>query len=102
MLAISNTLTVLLLQRRLPHRPYPGISVPLILAAWHVTSAWCCVPCPRASHLHHRHVPTHIRQRLDRQHHERGSGGCHGDRHDVSECPHHFSPAPSRIRDPRH
>src|SRR5690348_15332354 len=44
MLAISNTVTGLLVQRPLITGLTLGSSVPLTLAAWHVTSAWCCVP----------------------------------------------------------
>src|SRR5271168_2498300 len=41
-------------------------------------------------HFPHRYVPPHFRQRSDRHQPKRRSGGCHGDRRDVPECPHHF------------
>ena len=42
------------------------------------------------SHLPHLYVPPRVREPLDHQHPQDGSGGHQFDHRDVSECPHHF------------
>src|ERR1700729_4067565 len=100
MLAISNTIATSLCSAALAYRPYPRVGVPftargpdMVIAARDATRP--ATVTQRASHLLHRHVPPHIRQRPDRHHPERGSGSCHGDRRDVSEFLHHLSPVSS-------
>src|SRR5690242_11676813 len=75
MLAISNTMATSLCSAALAYRPYPRMGVPftahgpdMVTARRPGGATRPATVTRRASHLLHRHVLPHIRQRPDRHH----------------------------------